>query len=96
MEEVERLGNLLQLADRVWVLPGGVNIGVLAGEDDQFILVDTGLNETSAKKALKAVREELGGQVGCRADHARPRRPLWWQRCRREAYRGDRLRSAIR
>ena len=44
-------------------MPGGVNIGVLAGEDNQFILVDTGLNDTSAKKALKAVREELGGEV---------------------------------
>jgi glyoxylase-like metal-dependent hydrolase (beta-lactamase superfamily II) len=57
------LGNLQQLADGVWVLPGGVNIGVLAGEDGQFILVDTGLNDTSAKKALKAVREELEGEV---------------------------------
>jgi glyoxylase-like metal-dependent hydrolase (beta-lactamase superfamily II) len=58
-----RLGNLLQLADGIWVLPGGVNIGVLATDDGQFILVDTGLNDTSAKKALKAVREELGGEV---------------------------------
>lgn len=57
------MGNLLQLSDGVWVLPGGVNIGVLAGEDGQFILVDTGLNDTSAKKALKAVREELDGEV---------------------------------
>ncbi len=63
MEKGERVGNVQQLADRVWVVPGGVNIGVLAGEDGQFILVDTGLNDTSAKKALKAVREELGGEV---------------------------------
>jgi glyoxylase-like metal-dependent hydrolase (beta-lactamase superfamily II) len=62
-EEAKRLGNLLQLTDRTWVLPGGVNIGVLAGDDGQFVLVDTGLNDTSAKKALKAVREELGGEV---------------------------------
>jgi glyoxylase-like metal-dependent hydrolase (beta-lactamase superfamily II) len=51
------------LGDGVWVIPGGVNIGVLAGEVGQFVLVDTGLNETSAKKALKIVREELGGEV---------------------------------
>ena len=54
---------LTPLADRVWVVPGGVNIGVLANEAGQIVLVDTGLNDTSAKKALKAVREELGGDV---------------------------------
>ncbi|MEZ4564907.1 MAG: MBL fold metallo-hydrolase [Thermomicrobiales bacterium] len=54
---------LLPLAERVWVVPGGVNIGVLANEAGQIVLVDTGLNDTAAKKALKAVREELGGEV---------------------------------
>ena len=57
------MGILVPVTDRVWVVPGGVNIGVLANEDGQIILVDTGLNDTSAKKALKAVREELGGEV---------------------------------
>ena len=45
------------------MLPGGANIGVVAGEDGRVVLVDTGLNDTSAKKALKAVREELGAEV---------------------------------
>ena len=54
---------LIPLADRVWVLPGGVNIGVLANDEGQIVLVDTGLNESSAKKALKAVREELDSEV---------------------------------
>jgi glyoxylase-like metal-dependent hydrolase (beta-lactamase superfamily II) len=54
---------LIPLGDRVWVIPGGVNIGVLANDDGQIVLVDTGLNESSAKKALKIVREELGGEV---------------------------------
>jgi glyoxylase-like metal-dependent hydrolase (beta-lactamase superfamily II) len=57
------LGILIPLADRAWVIPGGVNIGVLANDDGQIVLVDTGLNESSAKKALKVVREELGGDV---------------------------------
>lgn len=57
------MAELTSLADRVWVVPGGVNIGVLANEAGQVVLVDTGLNDTSAKKALKAVREELGGDV---------------------------------
>jgi glyoxylase-like metal-dependent hydrolase (beta-lactamase superfamily II) len=57
------LGILIPLADQAWVLPGGVNIGVLANEDGQIVLVDTGLNESSAKRALKVVRDELGGEV---------------------------------
>ena len=54
---------LIPLGERVWVIPGGVNIGVLVNDDGQIVLVDTGLNESSAKKALKVVREELGGEV---------------------------------
>jgi glyoxylase-like metal-dependent hydrolase (beta-lactamase superfamily II) len=57
------LGILIPLGERVWVIPGGVNIGVLANGDGQIVLVDTGLNESSAKKALKVVRDELGGDV---------------------------------
>ena len=58
-----QLGTLVPLGERTWVIPGGVNIGVLAAEDGRITLVDTGLNDTSAKKALKVVREELGGEV---------------------------------
>jgi glyoxylase-like metal-dependent hydrolase (beta-lactamase superfamily II) len=61
--ETDGLGNLISVSERVWVLPGGVNIGVVRGGDGQVALIDTGLNETSAKKAIKAVREELGGEV---------------------------------
>jgi glyoxylase-like metal-dependent hydrolase (beta-lactamase superfamily II) len=57
------LGVLVAVGEGVWVIPGGVNIGVLAGEGGRLVLVDTGLNETSAKKALKTVREELAGEV---------------------------------
>jgi glyoxylase-like metal-dependent hydrolase (beta-lactamase superfamily II) len=65
------LGILIPLADRVWALPGGVNIGVLGNDDAQIVLVDTGLNASSAKRALKVVREELGGEVvGVLTTHA--------------------------
>jgi glyoxylase-like metal-dependent hydrolase (beta-lactamase superfamily II) len=65
------LGILIPLADRVWVLPGGVNIGVLGNDDAQIVLVDTGLNASSAKRALKVVHEELGGEVvGVLTTHA--------------------------
>jgi glyoxylase-like metal-dependent hydrolase (beta-lactamase superfamily II) len=57
------LGVLQPLAERTWLLPGGVNIGILANDDGEIVLIDTGLNDTSAKKALKTVREELGGNV---------------------------------
>jgi glyoxylase-like metal-dependent hydrolase (beta-lactamase superfamily II) len=54
---------LVQLADRVYLAPGGVNVGVVAIDDDKCLLIDTGLNDTSAKKALKVVHEELSGNV---------------------------------
>jgi glyoxylase-like metal-dependent hydrolase (beta-lactamase superfamily II) len=52
-----------ELTSRVALIPGGVNVGVLRGERGRCVLVDTGLNETSGKKTIKAVREELGGEV---------------------------------
>ena len=54
---------LVQLSDRVFVQPGGANIGVIRIDDRHCLLIDTGLNDTSAKKAIKAVREELGSDV---------------------------------
>jgi len=54
---------VVQVSERVWVAPGGVNVGIIRADVGRFILVDTGLNDTSAKKVLKAVREELNGDV---------------------------------
>ena len=54
---------LVQLSDQVYVLPGGVNIGVVLLGNGQVALIDAGLNDSSAKKAIKAVREELGSEV---------------------------------
>jgi glyoxylase-like metal-dependent hydrolase (beta-lactamase superfamily II) len=54
---------LVQLGERVWALPGGVNIGVVRGDGGRVLLIDTGLNETAGKKALKAVREAFGDGV---------------------------------
>lgn len=54
---------IVELAPRISMVPGGVNIGVLRGDDGRCVLIDTGLHETSAKKALKAVKEELQGEV---------------------------------
>lgn len=54
---------LTKLTDRVSVLPGGVNIGVVRLDDRQVALIDTGLNDSSAKKAIKAAREVLDSEV---------------------------------
>src|SRR5690348_12342527 len=54
---------LVELGPRAFVAPGGVNVGVLRGDGGRLVLIDAGLNETSAKKALKAAREEAGGEV---------------------------------
>lgn len=54
---------LTQLSERVFAVPGGVNVGVVRADDGRLVLVDTGINETNGKKVLKAVREGLGGEV---------------------------------
>jgi glyoxylase-like metal-dependent hydrolase (beta-lactamase superfamily II) len=54
---------LVQLSDQVSVLPGGVNIGVVRLNDRLVALIDSGLNDTSAKKAIKAARQELDSEV---------------------------------
>jgi glyoxylase-like metal-dependent hydrolase (beta-lactamase superfamily II) len=54
---------VIQITPRVAVVPGGVNIGILRTGDGQCVMVDTGLNESNAKKTLKTIREELGDEV---------------------------------
>jgi glyoxylase-like metal-dependent hydrolase (beta-lactamase superfamily II) len=54
---------IIELGPRIAVVPGGVNIGVLRGDGDRLVMIDTGLNETNGKKALRAAREEVGGEV---------------------------------
>lgn len=52
-----------QLTDRVYVLPGGSNIGVVIADDGRAVLIDSGLNDTPARKALRFVPDELGTEV---------------------------------
>jgi glyoxylase-like metal-dependent hydrolase (beta-lactamase superfamily II) len=53
----------IELNERVGVVPGGVNVGVVRGESGRAIMIDTGINETNGKKALKSIREETGADV---------------------------------
>lgn len=52
-----------ELTSKVGFVPGGVNIGVLRVGPAEAVLIDTGLNDSAAKKALRAVREELHAEV---------------------------------
>jgi glyoxylase-like metal-dependent hydrolase (beta-lactamase superfamily II) len=54
---------LQQVTDRVYVVPGGTNVGVVRAEGDGVLLIDTGLNDTTARKVLHAVRDHLKGEV---------------------------------
>lgn len=49
---------LQHLAGRAYVAPGGVNIGVVMAGDDRAIMIDTGLNDSAARKVLRALREQ--------------------------------------
>jgi glyoxylase-like metal-dependent hydrolase (beta-lactamase superfamily II) len=52
-----------QLTERVYMAPGGTNVGIVRSGGDGVVLIDTGLNDTSARKVLRAVREELKAEV---------------------------------
>ncbi|CAN5527020.1 MBL fold metallo-hydrolase [soil metagenome] len=43
---------------RAHVAPGGVNIGVIKADDGNAILIDTGLNDTAARKVLRELNAE--------------------------------------
>ncbi len=62
---------VLMVSDRIGVVPGGVNIGVIRVDENHCILVDSGLNDSNAKKALKAIKEDLDSEViGILTTHA--------------------------
>lgn len=54
---------LQQLSESVFVVTGGTNIGVVLSDDGRAVLIDTGLNDTGARKVLRAVRDELSTDV---------------------------------
>ncbi len=59
------------LSDRVGVVLGGTNVGIVRIDDRKVLLIDTGLNDTTARKVLRAVRDELDSEVaGILTTHA--------------------------
>lgn len=49
--------SLTQLTERVHVWEGGVNFGIIVGDDQGLILVDSGLDSHAARKALRPFLE---------------------------------------
>lgn len=58
------------LTEQVGYVPGAVNVGVVRAANDRYILIDTGLNDTSGKKAIKAIQELNGTIVAIVTTHA--------------------------
>lgn len=52
-----------RLSERVYVAAGGTNIGVVIADDGRAVLIDSGLNDTPARKVLRAVQNELGTEI---------------------------------
>ncbi|MBA3378378.1 MAG: MBL fold metallo-hydrolase [Chloroflexia bacterium] len=51
------------LSDRVGYVPGGTNIGIIRNDESHVTLIDSGLNDTTARKVLRCVRDELDSDV---------------------------------
>ncbi|MGB3330261.1 MAG: MBL fold metallo-hydrolase [Thermomicrobiales bacterium] len=51
------------LNGRSGVVVGGTNVGIVRIDDQRVILIDSGLNDTTARKVLRAVRDDLGSEV---------------------------------
>ena len=53
----------VELTARVGCVPGGTNIGVVRVDERQVLLIDTGLNDTPVRKALRTISDGLGSSV---------------------------------
>jgi glyoxylase-like metal-dependent hydrolase (beta-lactamase superfamily II) len=59
-----------RLGKRTGYIPGGVNVGVIWIDERRALMVDTALNGSNGKRALKAIREAGGDVVGILTTHA--------------------------
>ena len=51
------------VSERVGFVPGGTNVGIIRHNDGTVTLVDSGLNDTTARKVLRQVRDDMGAEV---------------------------------
>lgn len=53
----------VELTSRVGYVAGGTNIGVVRVDDHHVIMIDTGLNDTPVRKALRAIAAQVNAEV---------------------------------
>ena len=53
----------VEISERVGFVPGGTNVGIIRHEDGRVTLIDSGLNDTTARKVLRVVRDDLKAEV---------------------------------
>ena len=54
---------LQNISERVGFVPGGTNVGLIRHADGKVTLIDSGLNDTTARKVLRVVRDDLRSEV---------------------------------
>lgn len=52
-----------EITDAVGVVTGGTNVGVVRIDDRHVMIVDSGLNDTIARRVLRAVKDELNSEI---------------------------------
>ncbi len=53
----------IEVSERVGFVPGGTNVGIIRHQDGTVTLIDSGLNDTTARKVLRQVRDEMSTEV---------------------------------
>jgi glyoxylase-like metal-dependent hydrolase (beta-lactamase superfamily II) len=53
----------VSLSERVGYVPGGTNVGIIRNDDRHVSIIDSGLNDTTARKVLRVVRDELQSEI---------------------------------
>jgi glyoxylase-like metal-dependent hydrolase (beta-lactamase superfamily II) len=53
----------VSLTERVGFVSGGTNIGIILNDEHHVTIIDSGLNDTTARKVLRVVRDELDSEV---------------------------------
>jgi glyoxylase-like metal-dependent hydrolase (beta-lactamase superfamily II) len=51
------------ITNRVGFVPGGTNVGVVRIDTRHVMIIDSGLNDTIARRVLRAVKDELDSEV---------------------------------
>jgi hypothetical protein len=51
---------VVKISERVGYIAGAGNIGVLIGDSATCAMIDTGLNSSTARKALREIAEDVG------------------------------------